>query len=202
RDMGQARRALKFGKANFQLFKESVSRSPWETALRDKGAGQSWQIFEDTFHGVQELSIPRCQKSGKQGKRPAWRSRDLLGKLKGKKELHRQWKQGQVLWEEHRDAARIRKAKVQLELNWARDAKDNDGLLQVCQPEKEDQRKCTPAMSKTGELVTDEEKAEVLNNISASVFTGNLSSHTSRVDGPQDRHQGSKASPALREDQV
>ncbi|KAK4827189.1 hypothetical protein QYF61_015151 [Mycteria americana] len=40
----------------------------------------------------------------------------------GKKELHRQWKQGQVTWEEYREAARLcrdgfRNAKAQLELN-------------------------------------------------------------------------------------
>jgi len=44
--------------------------------------------------------------------------------------MHRQWKQGQVSWEEYRDAAwfcrdGIRKVKVQLELNLARDAKNN-----------------------------------------------------------------------------
>lgn len=35
-------------------------------------------------------------------------------------------------------------------------------------------------MNMTGKLVTaDEEKADVLNNIFASAFTGNVSSHTS-----------------------
>ena len=65
----------------------------------------------------------------KEGKRPAQLSGDLLVKLKGKRELHRQWKQGQVSWEEYRDAAwlcrdEVRRAKAWLELNLARDAKN------------------------------------------------------------------------------
>jgi len=52
------------------------------------------------------------------------------GQAKGKRELHRQWKQGQVFREEYRDAARlcrdeVRRAKAQLELNLARDARNN-----------------------------------------------------------------------------
>jgi len=58
-------------------------------------------------------------------------------------------------------------------------------------------------MNKNGDLVsTDEEKAEVLNNLSVSVFTGSLSPHPSRVDGPQYGEQGSKDPPTVREDQV
>jgi len=38
------------------------------------------------FIRAQELSVPWCKKSGKEGKRPAWLSQDLLVKLKGKKE--------------------------------------------------------------------------------------------------------------------
>jgi len=99
RDMGKTRsivKTLNFRKAKFQLFKELLSRTPWETVLRDRGAEQSWQIFKRAFHRTQELSDPRCKKSGKEGKRAAWLSQDLLVKLKSKRELHRQWKQGQV----------------------------------------------------------------------------------------------------------
>jgi len=73
--MGKARstvRILNFRKSNFQLFKELVNRTPWDTVLRDRGAEQSLQIFRDAFHRAQELELPKCKKSGKEGKRPAW----------------------------------------------------------------------------------------------------------------------------------
>ncbi|KAK4830538.1 hypothetical protein QYF61_011676 [Mycteria americana] len=126
----------------------------------------------------------------REGRRLAWLSRDLLVKLKGKKEKHRQWKQGQVSWEEYRDAARlcrdgVRKAKVQMELNLARDAKNNKkGFYRYVSQKRKVKESVPPPMSKTGKLVTmDEENAKVLNNFFASVLTGNLSSYTSRADG-------------------
>jgi len=58
-------------------------------------------------------------------------------------------------------------------------------------------------MNKNGKLVTtDEEKDEVLHIFFASVFTGNLSSHTSQVRRLQDMDWGRKVSPTAREDQV
>lgn len=53
---------------------------------------QSWQI-KGVFQRVQELEVPRCKKWGKEGKRVAWLSKDLLVKLKGKKQMHREWEQ-------------------------------------------------------------------------------------------------------------
>ena len=44
----------------FQLFKEFVDGTLWETALRDEGAEQSWWFFKDTFLRAQELSNPVC----------------------------------------------------------------------------------------------------------------------------------------------
>lgn len=53
---------LSFKKAHFQLFKEVNIRIPWETALRNKRVEK---IFEDAFHRVQEIVIPRCNESRK-----------------------------------------------------------------------------------------------------------------------------------------
>jgi len=77
-------RTLNFRKSKFQFFKELVSKTPWETFLRDRGAEQSWQIFKDAFHRAQEPSVPKYKRSVKVGKGPAWLSQDLLVKLKGK----------------------------------------------------------------------------------------------------------------------
>ena len=57
-------------------------------------------------------------------------SKELLAKLKQKKEVYGMWKKGQATWEEYRDVVRscrevMRKAKVHLELNLAREVKGN-----------------------------------------------------------------------------
>jgi len=123
--------------------------------------------------------------------------------------MHRQWKQGQVSWEEYRDTAQlcrggVRKAKVQMELNLARDAKNNKKSFHRYFSQKKKVKESVPHLiSNTGKLLaTDEKAAEVLNNIFASVFSGSLTSHTSQVDGLQDGDWGSKAPTTVREDQV
>lgn len=61
-------RTLTFRKPELQSFKELVNKTPWETALREKGAEQSWQIFTITFHTVQELLITRYKISGQEAR--------------------------------------------------------------------------------------------------------------------------------------
>jgi len=73
------------------------------------------------------------KKSGKEGNRSTLLSKDFLVKLKCKKKIYRQWNQGHLSWEEYRGADwmcrdGIRKAKPQLELYLARDAKNNKGF--------------------------------------------------------------------------
>jgi len=158
---------------------------------------------------VQELFIPKCKKSGREGKKPAWLRQETLVRLRKKRELHRQWKQGLASWEEYREAApllrdEVRKSKAQLELNLARDAKNNKKGFYMYVSRKKNVKESVPLlMSETGKLVTaDEVKAEVFNNIFASVFTGNLSPHPSRVDEWHEGDQEGKTPPAVSEDQV
>ena len=64
--------------------------SPLDHCPKGQGsrAEQSWQIIKEALLRAQELSIPRCSKSGKEAKRPAWLNWDLLVKQK-KKKMHR-----------------------------------------------------------------------------------------------------------------
>lgn len=104
RDTGQAKsvvKTLNLRKVNFQLLKELVNGTSCKTALRDKRAEESWQTFKDIFLITQELAIYLCKKSGKEGRRPTWMSKDLLVKLKHKIEMHKQWKQGYTSWKEY-----------------------------------------------------------------------------------------------------
>ncbi|KFQ75881.1 hypothetical protein N337_12379, partial [Phoenicopterus ruber ruber] len=161
RDMGQVNskvKTLNFRRVNFQLFRELEDGTPWENALRDKGAEQSWKLFKDIFLTAQELSIPTCNKSGKGGRRPAWLSKVLLVKLKHKKEMQKQWNQGHVSWEEYRDAAQmcrdgIRKAKAQLELNLAKNMKNDDKGFKRFAGQKRNIKENLPPLINKAELV-------------------------------------------------
>ncbi|GAB0179591.1 hypothetical protein GRJ2_000424400 [Grus japonensis] len=121
---------LDFRRADFGLFRDLLGRVRWDKALEGRGAQDSWLIFKGHFHQVRERCIPTKRKSSKKTKRPAWMNKELLGKVKQKKEAYRGWKQGQVTWEEHRETVRaardqVRKAKALTEISLAREVKDN-----------------------------------------------------------------------------
>lgn len=65
--------------------------------------------------------IPRQKKLGKEGRSLTRLRWDLLVKLEGRNEMHRQWKQEEVSWEKYRESAQLcrdgsRKAKAGAEL--------------------------------------------------------------------------------------
>ncbi|GAB0188533.1 mitochondrial enolase superfamily member 1 [Grus japonensis] len=118
------------------------------------------------------------KKSSKGGRRPAWMSKELLEKLKGKKKVYRMWKKGLDTWEEYRNVVRVcrdatRKAKAHLELNLARDVKENKkGFFKYISSKRKNRENVGPLLNEVGALVTeDTEKVELLNAFFASVFT-------------------------------
>ncbi|GAB0189727.1 hypothetical protein GRJ2_001438000 [Grus japonensis] len=200
---------LDFRRADFGFFRDLLGRVPWEKALEGRGAQESWLVFEGHLLQAQEQCIPTKRKLGKNTRRPAWMNKELLDKLKHKKEACRGWKQGQVAWEEYREIVRaardqVRKAEALIELNLARDVKDNKKSFCRCIGDKWKTRENVgPLWKETGDLVTrDMEKAEVLNEFFPSVFTSKCSSHTAQVAEGKGRDWENEEPPTVGGDQV
>ena len=113
-----------------------------------------------------------------------WLCKALQLKMREKRERYRKWKQDCVAWEEYRAVVRvrrerIRKAKVQMELNLVRDVKDNKkAFYRYIGRRRQAKESVSPLMKGNRELASsDIEKAEVLSECFASVFTGGQASH-------------------------
>ncbi|KAM9590815.1 uncharacterized protein ACIBXB_005869 [Morphnus guianensis] len=200
---------LDFRRADFGLFRDLLGRVPWDTALEGRGVQASWLIFKDHLLQAQERCIPTKRKSDKTTSRPAWMNKELLDKLKHKKEAYRGWKQGQVAWEEYREivqAARdqVRKAKALIELNLSRDVKGNKkSFYRYVGDKRKTRENVGPLWKDMGDLVTrDMEKAEVLNDFFALVFTGKCSSHTAQVAEGKGRDWENEEPPTVGEGEV
>ncbi|GAB0186020.1 mitochondrial enolase superfamily member 1 [Grus japonensis] len=134
-------------------------------------------------------------------------NKELLGKLKQKKEAYRGWKQRQVAWEEYRETVRaareqVRKAKALIEISLARDVKDNKkSFYRYVSDKRRTRENVGPLQNETGDLVTqDMERAEVLNDFFDSVFTSKCLSHTAQVTEGRDWEKAEP--PTVGEDQV
>jgi len=105
-------------------------------------------------------------------------SKELLLELRQKRKVYVMWKEGQATSEEYRNVVRAcrdatRKAKFHLELNLARDVKDNKKVFfRYISSKRKIRENVGMLLNKVGALVMeDTEKAELLNACFASVFT-------------------------------
>ncbi|GAB0176419.1 mitochondrial enolase superfamily member 1 [Grus japonensis] len=136
-------------------------------------------------------------------------NKELWVKFKHKKEAYREWKQGQVAWEEYREIVRaardqVRKAEALIELNLARDVKGNKkSFYRYVSDKRKTRENVGPLWNNTGDLVIqDMEKAEVLNGFFASVFTSKCLSHTTQVTEGKGRDWEKEEAPTVGKDQV
>jgi len=122
--------------------------------------------------------------------------------------MHRQWKQGHAAWEVYRDAVwlfrdGIKKAKAQMELSLAKDAKNNkEGFCRYIGQKTKAKESVPPLINEKGEpVMTDVEKAEVL-NFFALVYAASQASHVSCFPGHVGDGWGSKVPPRVSEEHL
>ncbi|GAB0177476.1 hypothetical protein GRJ2_000212900 [Grus japonensis] len=184
---------LDFRRADFGLFRDLLGRIPWDKALEGRGSQDSCLIFKGHLLQAQERCIPTKRKSSKNAQRPAWMNKEVLGKVKHKKEAFRGWKQGHVAWEEYRETVRaardqVRKAKAYTELNLAKDVKDNKkSFYRYVSDKRRTRENVGPLQNETGDLVTqDMEKVEIMEQILLETMLG----HMENKEGIGDSHHG------------
>ncbi|KAK4809578.1 hypothetical protein QYF61_020000 [Mycteria americana] len=168
---------LDFRRADFSLFRRLVERVPWEAALMGKGVQEGWTFFKEEVLKAQERAVPRCRKTSRRGRRPAWLTRELWLKLRRKRRVYDLWKKGRATQEDYKGVARLcrektRRAKAELELSLAAAIKDNKKhFFKYISSKRRGKENLQPLVDGGGNTVTkDEEKAEVLNAFFASVF--------------------------------
>ncbi|KAK4831702.1 hypothetical protein QYF61_018754 [Mycteria americana] len=168
---------LDFRRADFGLFRRLVERVPWEAALMGKGVQEGWTFFKEEVLKAQEQAVPRCRKTSRQGRRPAWLTRELWLELRRKRRVYDLWKKGRATQEDYKGVARLcrektRRAKAELELNLAAAVKDNKKhFFKYISSKRRGKENLQPLVDGGGNTVTkDEEKAEVFNAFFASVF--------------------------------
>ncbi|TRZ09501.1 hypothetical protein HGM15179_017597, partial [Zosterops borbonicus] len=116
----------------------------------------------------------------RRGKRPAWMGNEVLKELRNKKSMYHLWKEGQVSQEVFKGVARacrkkIREAKAQLELNLANFVKDNKkSFYKYINGKRKGKINLCSLLDAGRNLVTADEKTEVLNAFFASVFSGKM----------------------------
>ncbi|GAB0205877.1 mitochondrial enolase superfamily member 1 [Grus japonensis] len=108
---------LDFRRANFGLFKDLLGRIPWVKVLEGGGVQESWSVFKHHFLRAQDQCIPKNRKTSKGGRRPAWMSKELLEKLKGKKEVYKDVKGNQKGFFKYISSKRKTRENVALLLN-------------------------------------------------------------------------------------
>ena len=85
---------LDFRRAIFDFFKNLLVGIPWARTVEGKGACERWLGLKHHFFQAQDWCIPKSKKMGKVGKGPAWMSKELMGKVRGKKKVCEMWKKG------------------------------------------------------------------------------------------------------------
>jgi len=200
---------LDFRRDNFGLFKDLLGGIPWIRALDGRGVQERCWLLKHHLLCAEDRCVPLSKRSSKGGRRTAWMSKELLAKLKWKRKVHGMWKEGQATWEEYRSVDKacreaMRKAKVHLELNLAKDIKDNKkGFFKYISSKRKTRENVGLLLNELGVLVTeDTEKVKFFSAFFASVFTAKAGPQTSQSLTIRDEACRKENLPLVEEDRV
>ncbi|GAB0179229.1 mitochondrial enolase superfamily member 1 [Grus japonensis] len=171
---------LDFRRADFGLFRDLLGRILWDKALEGRGARESWLIFKGHLHQAQERCIPT------------------------KRKIRQKCQEARIDEQRSPQANLDIKRKPTEGGSRGRDTKGNKkSFYWYISNKRKTRENVGPLWKVTGDLVTqDMEKAEVLNDLFASVFISEGSRHTAQVTEGKGRDWENEELSTVGEDQV
>jgi hypothetical protein len=177
----QRRTHYVYDKGDYEKMANHLESIDWESEMAGKNTQQSWDTFSKILLDVEKKCIPkRTTGSGSTRKqKPLWMNAQALAKVKKKQAAWRRYletKDGQSYLEycKYRNQARraTRQAMREFEKCITKEAKDNPkAFYNYVRSKSKSRAGINDLVTEDGTATADMDKAEVLNNFFASVFT-------------------------------
>ena len=170
-----------FKKADFEKMRKLCEENDLVLQLEEKNVEESWDCISSCIHSVVEECVPKFYSGKKEGRnKPKYWNEKVAEKTKEKDLKYQKWlsTQDDEDWKAYtrsRNQAKneCRKADKEYQKNIARQAKSNPKLFFSYANSKLKVREGIPDLENVNgeKIVSNKEKAELLNNFFCSVFT-------------------------------
>ena len=178
-DVTSFRHKLNLSKGNYNIMRKDFSNLNWDHLL-EMDTNEMWKCFSDKIKESMDRNIPKIKISSKRKQQPTWMSKKALRRIKKKHKLFKRFLNSNsgIMYRKYismrnKCKKEIKKAKKRHERKIGEECKNNPKMFwKYVQEQNKTKQGISALKDEDGNLkTTDKEKADILNDYFASVYT-------------------------------